>query len=134
MIRVLPMIITGLLLNVLVGLIAGRIQAIWLCGSYHNLSNILTYQLEVYIAFGTAATGFGALLFAIIKPESPYWTYGFPSFILSVWGVDFIFACGTLFVAKIALPHEQSVAGGIFTTMTQVHPTYSDRSLTMKIP
>ena len=31
-----------------------------------------------------------------------------------------IFAGGSLFVAKVALPHEQSLAGGIFNTLTGV--------------
>lgn len=31
-----------------------------------------------------------------------------------------IFAGGSLFVAKVALPHEQSLAGGVFNTVTQI--------------
>lgn len=37
-----------------------------------------------------------------------------------VFGADFVYAAGTIFVAKIVLPHEQSLAGGLFQTMTQV--------------
>lgn len=58
---------------------------------------------------------------AIIHPAAVYWAYGFPAFFLSVWAADFVFACGTLFFAKIAHPHEQSVAGGIFQTVIQVN-------------
>ena len=39
---------------------------------------------------------------------------------MSVFGADFVFASGTLFVAKVSLPHEQSLAGALFQTMTQV--------------
>lgn len=39
---------------------------------------------------------------------------------LSVFGADFVFASGTLFVAKVAEGHEQSVAGALFQTMTQL--------------
>ena len=37
-----------------------------------------------------------------------------------VFGADFVYSAGTIFVAKIAFPHEQSLAGGLFQTMTQV--------------
>lgn len=37
-----------------------------------------------------------------------------------VFGADFVYSVGTIFVAKIVLPHEQSLAGGLFQTMTQV--------------
>lgn len=57
------------------------------------------------------------LLLALINPAAPYWAFGFPSAILTVVGADFVFAGGTLFVAKLALPHEQSLAGGLFQTM-----------------
>ena len=50
----------------------------------------------------------------------PYWAYGFPSALIIVLGADFVFASGTLFVAKITPPHEQSVAGAVFQAMTQI--------------
>ena len=62
----------------------------------------------------------------MINVSSPYWAFGFPSAILSVFGADFVFAAGTLFVAKISLPHEQSLAGALFQTMTQVRDPDSD--------
>ena len=62
------------------------------------------------------------MLFAVINTHAPYWAFGFPAAILSVVGADFVFAAGTLFVAKISLPHEQSLAGALFQTMTQVRP------------
>lgn len=46
--------------------------------------------------------------------------FGFPSAIFSVFGADFVFASGTLFIARIVDPHEQSLAGGLFNTMLQV--------------
>lgn len=71
---------------------------------------------------GTMATGAGCLLFALINPSASYWAFGFPAAVLTVFGADFIFASGTLFVARVALPHEQSLAGGVFQTVTQVRP------------
>ena len=61
-----------------------------------------------------------------------YWAFGFPAATIVVVGADFVYAAGTLFIAKISLPHEQSLAGGLFQTMTQVcehiteWPTYVD--------
>ena len=69
---------------------------------------------------GTTATGVASVLFAVIDVNAPYWAYAFPSAILTVWGADLIFPCGSLLVSRAALPHEQSVAGGIFSTFAQV--------------
>lgn len=41
-------------------------------------------------------------------------------------GADFVFSAGTLYVAKVSLPHEQSVSGAIFNTMTNVRSFYSN--------
>ncbi|KAF6746905.1 efflux protein [Ephemerocybe angulata] len=101
-VRFLPMCVSGLLCNVLVGLTAAHIPVVYLA------------------AVGTAATGCASLLFALIDPEATYWAYGFPAAIISVMGADFVFSAGTLYVAKVSLPHEQSVTGAIFNTMTQL--------------
>ena len=69
---------------------------------------------------GTLLTSFGNLFFALVKDGQSYWSYGFPSAVIIVFGADFVFSSGTLFIAKCALPHEQSVAGALFTVMTQV--------------
>ena len=49
-----------------------------------------------------------------------YWALEFTSIWLSVLGVDFVFGAGSLFIARLALPYEQSMAGALFTAMTQV--------------
>lgn len=69
---------------------------------------------------GTLGSTSACLLFALIIPSAPYWAFGFPAMIISVIGADFVFASGTLFIAKVSLPHEQSLAGALFQTMTQV--------------
>ncbi|CDO78203.1 hypothetical protein BN946_scf184701.g1 [Trametes cinnabarina] len=102
MVRLLPMSVTGVLCNLLVALVVGRIPVVFL------------------VVIGTLFTGLANLLFAVIDPVAPYWAFGFPAAILSVFGADFVFATGTLFVAKVCLPHEQSVGGALFQTLTQV--------------
>ncbi|KAJ8093347.1 hypothetical protein PM082_020204 [Marasmius tenuissimus] len=101
-VRLIPMFVTGILCNVFVALVVGRLPLVYLMG------------------FGTTVTSVASLLFALIQPEAPYWAYGFPAAILSVFGADFVFTAGTMFIAKISLPHEQSVAGGVLQCMMQL--------------
>jgi len=71
-------------------------------------------------AIGTTLTSAAALLFAVIEPDAVYWAFGFPAAIVSVFGADFVFAPGTMYIASVSAPHEQSVAGATFQTITQV--------------
>ncbi|EIM85299.1 efflux transporter [Stereum hirsutum FP-91666 SS1] len=102
MVRMLPMFITGVVCNGIIALIIGRVDVLYI------------------IVFGTLLTSFSNVFFAMINPDAPYWAFGFPAAILSVFGADFVFAAGSLFIAKVSLPHEQSVAGALFQTMTQL--------------
>ena len=73
------------------------------------------------VGTGTMATTLASLLFATISnAERPYWAYGFVPAIIAVFGTDFVFSAGTIFVQKLSHPHEQSVTGALFSTMTQV--------------
>ncbi|KAJ1307526.1 hypothetical protein OPQ81_001624 [Rhizoctonia solani] len=101
-IRLLPMTVSGLLCNLVVALVVGRISG------------------TALIAFGCFFTALASLLFAVIIPSVTYWAFGFTAATVVVFGADFMFATGSLFVAKIALPHEQSLAGGIFNTVNQL--------------
>ncbi|THU82425.1 putative efflux transporter [Dendrothele bispora CBS 962.96] len=101
-IRLLPMFVTGIICNVIVASFVGRVP------------------LVVLITAGTAFTGTASLFFAIINPDAPYWAFGFPSAIFCVFGADFVFASGTLFIATVSAQYEQSVAGAVFQEMTQI--------------
>ncbi|KAF8875000.1 putative efflux transporter [Infundibulicybe gibba] len=102
MIRLFPMFVVGIICNVIVVMIIGRVSVIWILGT------------------GTLVTACASIFFARIDPNAPYWAFGFPSAIFSVFGADFVFAAGTIFVARIVLPHEQSLSGALFQTMTQL--------------
>jgi len=102
MVRFIPMFVMGCICNLIVALVVGKLP------------------LAVFVVLGTLVTGSACVLFALIDPSATYWAFGFPSTCLVVFGADFVYAAGTLFVAKIVLPHEQSVAGGLFQTMTQI--------------
>ncbi|KAG1738412.1 major facilitator superfamily domain-containing protein [Suillus paluster] len=102
MIRFIPMFISGILCNYFVALLVGKLP------------------LVIFAVSGTLFSAVSCLLFAIINPSTTYWAFGFPSTILSVCGADFVFASGTIFIAQTVLQHEQSVAGALLQTMTQL--------------
>ncbi|TFK34270.1 hypothetical protein BDQ12DRAFT_613778, partial [Crucibulum laeve] len=68
----------------------------------------------------TISTSIAGILFATVIPSASYWAFGFSSGFLSVVRADFVFAYGTLFIAKAAYLHEPSIAVTLFRTMTQV--------------
>ncbi|KAH9072349.1 efflux transporter [Lactarius deliciosus] len=102
MLRLLPTFASGIVANILIALTIGRLDVMYI------------------VATGTLLTGCADALFAVIDPSAPYWAFGFPAACLIVLGADFTFASGTLFIAKVSLPHEQSVAGALFQAMTQI--------------
>ena len=97
----LPMFFSGVVCNIFV-VLAARMALGWM------------------LAIGTLGTTVACLLFATIIPDASYWTFSFPAIFLSSMGADIISCVGTLFIAKVVLPEEQSVAGGLFMTVTQV--------------
>lgn len=104
--RFLPSAITGLLINLVVGALADTVPA------------------QILIILGTLGNGIAALLMAVQNVEDPYWQWGFPSMILIVFGADFIFATGIMYVSKVAGPGQQGAAGGCFNVITQVGTTF----------
>ncbi|KAF8992531.1 major facilitator superfamily domain-containing protein [Cyathus striatus] len=98
----LPMFFSGLVCNAFVGTMADRIPYI------------------ILMIIGTLGTSAACILFSLIDENATYWAFGLPATIISVLGADFVFAGGTLFIAKVSLPHELSVAGALFQTMIQV--------------
>ncbi|PFH49993.1 hypothetical protein AMATHDRAFT_62010 [Amanita thiersii Skay4041] len=102
MLRFIPMFVTGVICDIIIILTIHRVSVIWILGA------------------GTLITGCAPIFFAVINPRSPYWAFGFPSAICSVFGADFVFAAGTLFVSKIVEDDEQSLSGALFQTMTQI--------------
>ncbi|KAI9457060.1 major facilitator superfamily-domain-containing protein [Boletus coccyginus] len=102
MVRFLPMFVMGCLCNFLVAILVAKLS------------------LGVFVVLGTLVTGLACVLFALIDPSTTYWAFSFPSTVMVVFGADFVYAAGTIFVSKIVFSHEQSVGGGLFQTMTQI--------------
>ncbi|KAG2031738.1 major facilitator superfamily domain-containing protein [Suillus americanus] len=101
MLRFIPLFVVGCLCNVFVAMFVGKLP------------------LVIFAVSGTLLTASAAVLFALINPTAMYWAFGFPATVIVVFGADFVYSSGTIFIAKIALPHERSVAGALFQTMTQ---------------
>ncbi|KAG2147757.1 major facilitator superfamily domain-containing protein [Suillus bovinus] len=103
MIRFIPMFIVGCLCNFFVAMVVARLPIVIFVGKFT----------------GSLLTATAAMLFALIDPSVTYWAFSFPSTILIVFGADFVYSSGTIFIAKTSLPHEHSTAGALFQTMTQ---------------
>ncbi|BGP27349.1 hypothetical protein JCM10295v2_006317 [Rhodotorula toruloides] len=101
-VRFLPSSITGLVLNLIVALLASRVPA------------------HILITIGCLGTGLAPLLFAVQNYDDTYWRWQFPAMILSVFGADFIFACGILYVSHVAGHGHQALAGSLFNMSTQI--------------
>ncbi|GEM12593.1 major Facilitator Superfamily protein [Rhodotorula toruloides] len=75
---------------------------------------------HILITIGCLGTGLAPLLFAVQNYDDTYWRWQFPAMILSVFGADFIFACGILYVSHVAGHGHQALAGSLFNMSTQI--------------
>jgi hypothetical protein len=124
-VRLLPMFISGFLCNLVVGFTAAYIPLVWLLGGLFSKFHKSIYSFDIWHTTGAGATAttISCLLFAIIVPSTTYWAYAFFATITSTMGALLVFTTSTLFNAKLALPHEQSMFGALFNTMTHVRFT-----------
>lgn len=123
MLRILPMFFSGIVANIIIALIIGRIEVVYIVGALFASLLRLRPDLTVSLFFsaaGTLLTGCANIYFAVIDPSTSYWASGFPSACFVVLGADFTFASGTIFISKVSPPSEQSVAGALFQAMTQI--------------
>ena len=106
-VKLLPAAIGGILVNVIAAVIM------------HRISNKLI--------MGVAATSavIASAIWSALSPSIPmsYWSLGFPALIFSVVSADFAFTVTNMYVMS-SLPSEmQSVAGGLFNTVTRLITT-----------
>ncbi|BGP19708.1 hypothetical protein JCM10213_005423 [Rhodosporidiobolus nylandii] len=101
-VRFLPSSVTGLVLNAIVAIVASRVSA------------------QLLVILGCLGTGLAPLLFAVQNYTDPYWQWQFPAMILSVFGADFIFACGILYVSTVGGQGNQALCGSLFNMSTQI--------------
>lgn len=101
-VHVLPMAIMGIIVNIVAGLVL------------HRVSN----KLLMYV--GTIAYVIAFLLFSVNRYTSSYWDFCFTAFILMVVGADLEFNVANMYVMSSLPPSQQSIAGGIFQTVTRL--------------
>ena len=101
-VHVLPMAVVGILVNVFAGMVL------------HKISN----KLLMYV--GTVAYTAAFLLLAFNRRSSSYWAFSFPAFVLMVVGADLEFNVANMYVMSSLPPAQQSIAGGIFQTVTRL--------------
>lgn len=101
-VHLLPQAIGGILVNVVAGLVL------------HKVSNKLLTGIGALSYLGSV------LLLATMKTGSSYWAFIFPALLLSVIGADLQFNVANMYVMSSLPPHQQSLAGGIFNTVTKL--------------
>jgi MFS family permease len=100
--RLLPQAITGLLVNFIAGMIM------------HRVSN------KLLMIIGAVAYVVSDALISAMPAGSSWWALTFPSLVLSVLGADFQFTVTNMYVMSSLPSEQQSVAGGIFNTVTKI--------------
>ncbi|KAJ5779217.1 hypothetical protein N7457_006937 [Penicillium paradoxum] len=101
-VRLLPMVIAGVLVNVVCGLIL------------HRVSN------KLLTGIGALAYAASFLILSFMKEDAIYWAFIFPALILVVVGADIHFNVTNMYVMSTLPPSEQSIAGGIFNTVNKL--------------
>jgi len=101
-IHLLPQAIAGIIVNIIAGAVL------------HKIPN------RILMGIGALAYTISPLLLALMKEDSSYWAFIFPSLILAVVGADLQFNVANMYVMSSLPPHQQSLAGGIFNTITKV--------------
>ncbi|KAK5122865.1 hypothetical protein LTR85_003780 [Meristemomyces frigidus] len=104
-VRLLPMAIWGMIVNLLAGLVL------------HRISN------KLLMLIATVSYTGACLLLAVNRHNTSYWSLCFPAFILLVTGADLEFNVANMYVMSSMPPSQQSIAGGIFQTVAKLSMT-----------
>jgi MFS family permease len=101
-VHLLPQAIGGIVVNIIAGLVL------------HKVSN------KLLVGIGALSYLASVLLLATMNVGSSYWAFIFPALLLSVIGADLQFNVANMYVMSSLPPHQQSLAGGIFNTVTKL--------------
>jgi MFS family permease len=101
-VRFLPMVITGAATNVATGYLVTKVPA-----------NIL-------LLGSMALTALSPLLMALATPETSYWFQPFWAVFLAPISADTLFTCANLVITSVFPAKTQGLAGGVFSTLSQV--------------
>ncbi|KAJ6051281.1 hypothetical protein N7499_010645 [Penicillium canescens] len=101
-VKLLPMVVSGVLVNVVCGLVL------------HRVSN------KVLTGIGALAYTASFLILSFMKEDATYWAFIFPALVLVVVGADIQFNVTNMYVMSSLPPSQQSIAGGIFNTVSKL--------------
>ncbi|KAH9882882.1 hypothetical protein J1614_000248 [Plenodomus biglobosus] len=101
-VQLLPMVVCGLLAN----LVAALIQ--------HKVSN------KLLVGIGAVALMVSFTLAAVQRKGDSYWAFSFPALCICVVGVDFQFIVANMYVLSSMPTNKQSIAGSLFQTLTRL--------------
>jgi MFS family permease len=117
-VRLLPAGIGGICVNMTAGLIMHRVSnKRKFTLRYASLSR-LTAAVLMIIASASMVTA--SAIWSATSPGLTYWELSFVSQLLSVIGVDFMFTVTNMYVMSSLPPAQQSIAGGMFNTVTRL--------------
>jgi MFS family permease len=100
--RLLPQVVGGLIVNIVAALVM------------HRVSN------KLLMIIGAVAYAISSALISAMPAGSSWWAFTFPSLLLSVIGADFEFTVTNMYVMSSLPSEQQSVAGGMFNTVSRV--------------
>ncbi|OQE00267.1 hypothetical protein PENVUL_c055G08324 [Penicillium vulpinum] len=101
-VQLLPMVVSGTIVNIICGLIL------------HRVSN------KILTGIGALAYTVAFLILSFMKEDATYWAYIFPALVLVVVGADIQFNVTNMYVMSTLPPSQQSIAGGIFNTVNKL--------------
>lgn len=104
-VQLLPAGIAGILVNILAALIM------------HRISN------KLIMTIGAVSQVIACALFSAIYTDISYWALVFPALLFSVLGQDLEFTVANMYVMSSLSKEQQSVAGGLFNTVTRLAAT-----------
>ncbi|ORY65356.1 major facilitator superfamily-domain-containing protein [Pseudomassariella vexata] len=104
-IHMLPMVISGIIVNIIAGLVL------------HSVSN------KLLMGIGAVAYTVAFLLVAVQRSGDSYWAFTFPSLAIVVVGADLEFNVANMYVMSSLPKSQQSIAGSIFQTATKLSVT-----------
>ena len=101
-VHLLPQVIGGVMINIIAGLLM------------HRVSNKLLVSIGA-VFYVSAFT-----LLSVMQEDSSYWAFVFPALCLSVVGADLEFTVTNMYVMSSLPEAQQSVAGGLFSTIMRL--------------
>ena len=106
-IRLLPMPVSGVIVNILTGMLVHRLSADW-------------------IVIGTTILASAPpIFFAVMDPGWSYWALAFIAVLLSPVGCDGLYTISNLLITSMFPKKTQGLAGGVFNTLSYIGQSVS---------